>query len=494
MNIRIAFVTVAMALLVPGTSRAANLQSQDILFFSTHKYPTQIVGDSKNAFILTEGGVLMYDYRRQAWVDNLVAGSPIQTIRFSQSRSRLYVLLQGGRTLEYNTAFRRFTDASLEDFQAAGESGSGADLTGLTLEGENFFLGDALRDKYMRRAPIVQGRVFDYDNLWILTAGLGPFHGSVRRKNASSLWFGLDYPATSVIYSESNSLWFGSCRSDYPGSVLASGIASQSNGSLVKAKSDLTGWKAYPAQLEYGFGEGCIRDVKAWRDYIWLATDKGLVRHDPRSGAFRTYRHMMGSTDVRVNTLHVHEGMLYLGTERGVSFLEDINKDDLRTLGELPIPGGVQVFEMASKDKDLWAATRYGLHLFQGGVWKSLNQVSNKDVPEASNVLNHSIAYHDTSMYWTYENKVMVKPRKKEQKVLLERDRPFKLRFEGDILYIAFSSGVTAYDTRKRLWADFRLTDGIPGTKVTSMAVASGLLWIGTDAGVERIKLRPYLP
>jgi ligand-binding sensor domain-containing protein len=218
------------------------------------------------------------------------------------------------------------------------------------------------------------------------------------------------------------------------------------------------------------------------------------VRHDPASGAFKNYRHMMGSTDVRVNALHVHENLLYLGTERGVCYLEDVNKDDLRTLGELPIPGGVQVFELASKDKDLWAATRYGLHLFQAGAWKSLNQVSSKDVPEASNVLNHSIAYHDTSMYWTYENKVMVKPRKKEQRVLLERDRPFKLRFDGDVLYVAFSTGVTAYDTRKGLWADFRLADGIPGSKVTSLAISSGLLWIGTDAGVERIKLRPYLP
>ncbi len=491
MNIRTLCASIALA---SGISAAANLQTQDLLFISTHKYPTQVVGDSKNAFLLTEGGILMYDYRRGGWQENLVPGGPISGIRYSQTRSKLYVLLAGGRTLEYNVAFRRFTDASLEDYQGANDVGTQPDLNGLVLDGDNLFMGDALRDKYMRRAPIASSRVFDYDNLWVLTAGLGPFYGSARRKSAASFWFGLDYPATSVIYPEGDNLWFGSCRSDYPGASTNIGIASQSNGALVKAKSDLNGWKAYPAQLEYGFGDGCVRDVIAWRDFIWLATDKGLVRHDPRTGLFKTIRHMMGSTDVRVNTLHVHESLLYLGTERGVCFIDDVSKDDLPTLGELPVPGGVQVFELATKDKDLWAATRYGLHVFQNGAWKTLNAVSAKDVPEATNVMNPSVAHHDTSMYWIYENRVMVKPRKREQKVLLERDRPIKLRFDGDMLYVAFQSGVTAYDTKKGLWTDFRLEDGIPGLQVISMAVSGGKLWIGTDAGVERITVRPYLP
>jgi hypothetical protein len=491
MNIRTICAATALAW---GISAAANLQTQDLLFISTHKFPVQVVGDSKNAFLLTEGGILMYDYRRGGWADNLVPGGAVSGIRYSQKRSKLYVLMAGGRTLEYNPAFRRFTDASLEDYQNADDAGSQPDLTGLTLQGDDLFLGDALRDKYMRRAPLAGARIFDYDNLWVLTAGLGPFYGSARRKQAASMWFGLDYPASTVIYPEGNNLWFGSCRSDYPGANVNTGIAAQSNGALVKAKTDLTGWKAYPAQLEYGFGDGCVRDIISWKDFIWLATDKGLVRHDPRTGLFRTIRHMMGSTDVRVNCLLVHDNKLIVGTERGVSYLDEVSKENLPTLGELPIPGGVQVFELASKDKDLWAATRYGLHVFQNGAWKSLNQVSSKDVPEAASVLNPSVAYHDTSMYWIYGNRVMVKPRKHEQRVLLERDRPIKLRFEGDMLFVAFQTGVTAYDIRKGLWTDFRLEDGIPGLRVITMAISAGKLWIGTDAGVERINLRPYLP
>src|SRR5690606_4694111 len=213
MNIRTACVS---ALLAIGISPAANLQTRDLLFFSTHKRPHQVVGDSKNAFLLTEGGVLMYDYRKQAWIDNLVvAGQGIASIAYSSARSKLYVLLQGGTTLEYNPVFRRFTSAPLSDFQEAGGAGGAVDLNGLTLDGDNFFLGDSIRDKYIRRAPIVQALVFDYDNLWVLTDGLGPFFGSTRRKQAEAFWFGLDFPAAEVIYPEGGNLWFGSCRSDY---------------------------------------------------------------------------------------------------------------------------------------------------------------------------------------------------------------------------------------------------------------------------------------
>jgi hypothetical protein len=492
MNIRKTCATLALAW---GASRAANLQPQDILFVSTHKNPTEVVGDSKNAFLLTEGGILMYDYRRSAWVDNLLTGSSPQTIRYSTSKGRLYVVLQGGRILEYNPVFRRFTDASLEDFQNANDVGSPVDLNGLTHDGNDFFMGDAIRDKYMRKAPINQAKVFEYDNLWVLTAGLGPYYGSSRRKHASSFWFGLDYPATTVIQPEGNDIWFGSCRSDYP-VAYASGIAAQSNGALVKAKSDLNSWKAYPAQLEYGFDDGCVRDVQAWKDYIWLATNKGVVRHDPRTGLFRTYKRMLGSTDVRVNALHVHGNQLYIGTERGVGFMDSPDKEDIQTAGgELPVQGGVDVYELASKDNDLWAATRFGLIVLQKGEWKTLNQVSGgKDVPEATQVPVPSMAYHDTSMYWVYGNRIMVKPRKQEQRVLFERDAPFRLRFDGDMLYVGYATGVTAWNLRKGLWTDFQLVDGIPGTRVLAFNVFGGKLWMATDLGVERINTRPYLP
>jgi hypothetical protein len=489
MNIRTACVLAASVLAQTGLSRATNLQPQDLFFFSTHKHPTQVVGDSKNAFLLTEGGVLMYDYRRQAWADNLAPGTAVTAIRYSSSRSKVYLQLSGGRLLEYNSAFRRLSDANGQDFADAGDGGAIADLTGLTLDGNNFFLGDALRDKYMRRAPITTAKVFDYDNLWVLTDGLGPFFGSLRRKNAASFWFGLDDPAAQVIYHDGGNVWFGSCRTDLS---AASGLAGSSNGSLVKAKSDLSAWKVYPAQLEYGFGDGCIHDIKVWKNYVWIATERGVVRQDPVTGQFRAYSRMQGGSDIRVNFLHEHEGVLYAASSQGVSFITNTT-EEFQSL-ETPIQGGVEVNELFSKDKDLWAATKYGLYVHQPSGWKSLKEVSGKDVPEAFGINVPSVAYHDTTLYWISGNKIMIKAKKQLPKVLFERDQPIRMRFDGDFLFVAYYSGVTAWDLRRSLWTDFRLEDGIPGSRVLSISLDAGKLWIGTDAGVERINIKPYLP
>ncbi len=489
MNIRIACTTVVLALALSLPLHSANLQTQDLFFFSTHKKPTQIVGDSKNAYMLTESGVLMYDYRRSTWVDNLAPGLPISSIRYSQNRSKVYLQIEGGRVLEYNSTFRRLTDASHEDFIAADGSGTVPDLNGLTMDGNNFFLGDAIRDKYMRRAPVSKAAVFDYDNLWVLTSGLGPFYGSIRRKSVSSFWFGLEDPAAQVVYQQGGNVWFGACRTDLS---AASGLGGSSNGSLVTAKSDLTGWKVFPAQMETGFGDGCIHDIKEWKGFIWLATEKGVVRHDPVTGQFRMLQNFMGGTNVRVNSLHVHDGSLYAASETGVAYLTD-PQGDFQAMESLN-QGGLPVYDLVSKDRDLWAATRLGLFVHQASGWKDLKSVSGKDVPEATLVTVPSVAYHDTSLYWINGNRIMVKAKKQPVKVLLERDQAFRIRFEGDLLFVAFYTGVTVYDLQKKLWTDFRLQDGIPGSKVLNFSVAAGKLWIGTDAGVERINYNSYLP
>jgi hypothetical protein len=136
--------------------------------------------------------------------------------------------------------------------------------------------------------------------------------------------------------------------------------------------------------------------------------------------------------------------------------------------------------------------------VYQGGKgergWRTLKEITGKDVPESYGQLIPSVRHRDTVLYWLSGSKIMFKPRGKDAKVLFDRDRPFRLRMDGNILYVAFHGGVTAYDLDRGLWTDFRLEDGVPGTRVLSMAVAQGHLWMGTDLGVARIRVRPYLP
>jgi len=446
-----------------------------LFFVGSHRFPVEVVGDDRNAFLRTEGGVLVYDYRRRAFTDNLMPGQPLQGITYSTGKSRLYMKTQAGDAFEYNPVFRRATSVREQDVQGGGE-GASVNLTGLSLGSDYFFLGDAVRDKWNRRADLVGARQFEYDNLWVLTRGFGAFLGSARRKEAQPLWFGLYDAAAQSLFTDGKNIWFGGLRAD---------------GGLTSSRTDLTDWKVYPAQQEYDFPNGSIRAILPWKGFLWMATGLGVVRLEPEHKQFRHFR-KLGTNDLTVFSLLVHEDKLFAGTEQGVARLDNPDGQFV----DLGNPGGiaVPVFDLSEKGKDLWAATKYGLFVHYKGEWKTLNDVSGEDVPEALGQEIKSVAYHDSSLYWVSDNRIMTKSRKALPRVLLERDRPFRIRFDGQYLLVGWYGGFTAWNMERGLWTDFTLADGIPGTQVLSFAKAGDFLWVGTDQGVMRIALRGYLP
>jgi hypothetical protein len=456
-------------------SQAANLQTQDLFFIGSHLFPTDVVGDDRNAYVRTESGILVFDYRKRIFVDNLLPGVPVQSLRFSKAKSRLYVQTAEGAGYEYNPVFRRMMPYREQDAGGGGE-GVGADLTGLGMGSGYLFMGDGVRDKWNRRVPLSQAKVFDYDNLWVLTQGFGSFIGSSRRKEVEPLWFGLYDKAAQSMVVDKGRIWFG-------GASAAGGLAS--------ARTDLSDWKAYPAQQEYDFPNGAIQSMVTWKGFIWLATGLGVVRLTPEKNQFKFFR-KLGSTDLGVLSLLVHEDHLYAGTEQGVAMLEFPDGQ----FHELPTPGGitVPVYDLASKNQDLWAGTRFGLFVTRKGEWKTLKEVSGTDVPEAMGQEVRSVGYHDSTLYWLSGNRVMVKPRKQQPRVLLERDRPFRIRFTEKYLFVGWYGGLTVWNLERGLWTDFNLSDGIPGNQVLSFANSEDALWIGTDLGALRITLRGYLP
>ncbi len=460
----------------------ANLQPKDYLFISTHRNPTQIVSDDKVAYVLTEGGVLLYDYRRQQWADNIAPGLGVNNIAYNPDKNQLLMSAAGGSLLEYNPSFRRVSNSSATMQANSATTGTTpADLNGLILEGDFAFISDAsgsvVRDSYNRRAAITTARSFNYDDLWLLTAGQGIFHGSSRRKSAASAWFGLYDPSVTSVFSDGKSIWFGS---------------SNSAGALVKTKQDLSGWRFYAAQQDYDFPNGAINDMLQWRDYLWLATGQGIVRQDMTTGKFRLYRKMQGSTDIAAYRLFVHEGRLYAGTANGVAVI-DAPESDFRA-SELPIGIVPKGNDFCSADKDLWTATSLGLFVLTKLGWKSINDMTKQAAPEAYGSNVSTVGFHDSTLYWASPDRVYEKPRKQPGKTLLDVAGVFRMVFEGDVLYAGSPIGVRAYNLKNRLWTDFLLSDGIPGTKVQCFFVKDGVLWMGTDQGVMRINAQGYLP
>jgi ligand-binding sensor domain-containing protein len=317
----------------------------------------------------------------------------------------------------------------------------------------------------------------------VLTAGHGPFLGSQRRKELASVWFGLYDSAVTAIHSDGKMVWFGSRPAE---------------GAVVGANVDLTGWRVLPAQQEYSFPTGAVNDILTWKGFVWFATDQGVVRYDPVAATrkFQHYRRMLGSTDMRVIRLFVHGDKLYAGSERGIASLDD---PALQFKGNpLPISATPAINDFCEnggdKGGDLWAATDLGLLVLRPSGWRTFGDVTLDDVPEGTGVRVTTVAFHDSSLYWAGGDRVYVKPRRREARTLFTQDGVIRLALDGDVLYAAHGTGVRAYNLKSRQWTDFKLEDGIPGTKVQSVMVRDGFLWVGTDYGVTRIRVRPYLP
>jgi len=465
-------------------SAAANLQPQDLFFISTHRYPTQIVSDDKVAYVLTENGVLYYDYNRDQWMDDIGAGLGVSNIAYLPDKNLLLLATPNG-TLEYNPVFRQVTPSSVPFQGTSAAGGNPGDLNGLQLGNDYTYLTQSgvgiVRDRYNRRDSVSLATVFNYDHLWVLTSGGGAFLGSARRKEADSKWFGLYDSSVTSVFSDGKQIWFGS-----PNPA----------GALVQASIDLSTWKTYASQQDYDFINGSISDIAEWRGYLWLATGEGVVRQDLQSGQFHLYQRMQGSTGVVVTRLFVHQDQLYAGTANGIAVMDD--PDGQFHNSDLPLNVTFVGNDFCSKDSDLWAATSLGLFVLQKNGWKSIKDVTKQDVPDAVGEDVPSVAFHDSSLYWASAARVYEKPRRQETAPLFDVPSPgtavFRISFDGDNLFAGFDAGVRVFNVKTRLYADFLLSDGIPGTKVQSYCVNNGFLWIGTDFGVMRIALKSYLP
>ena len=472
--------TILFSLAVLSFCMGANLQPQDYLFIATHRNPTQVVSDDKVAYVLTEGGVLLYDYRRQQWFDNIAPGLGVSNIAYNPDRNQLLMAARGGAILEYNPVFRRVS-ASSATFAGVPSGTPPADLVGLQLGNDYTFQtdtrGNTVRDRYNRRVGVNTATIFEYDHLWILTAGHGSFLGSMRRREAAPAWFGLYDSSVSAIYTNGKNVWFG---------------APNPAGALVRAKTDLTDWRMYAAQQGYDFIDGTIYDMLQWRDYLWIATAKGVVRQDMNSGEFRLFRRMQGSTDIAVYRLYVHQDQLYVATANGVAVI-DAPESRFHN-SELPINISPVGRDLCSSGQDLWAATSLGLFVLRKDGWKSIKDVTKQDVPEAWAGNVPTVGFKDSVLYWASASRVYQKARGHQAQTMIEVANVFRILFEGDVMYVGFDTGVRAFNLKSHLWADFRLEDGIPGRAVQTFFVKDGLLWIGTDLGVMRIKVGPYLP
>ncbi len=271
---------------------------------------------------------------------------------------------------------------------------------------------------------------------------------------------------------------------------------------------------------------------------VWLGTNGGVTRFDPRSARSRTYTQKDGLADDHVSAIAVEkEGTLWFGSpEKGVSRF-DTKSDTWKVYTEKDGLAGDNVAGIATDDEHaLWFATDKGVSRFDPGSrsWKTYTKKSGLvDDPVTA------VAVDSEGALWfgTGRGASRFDPRSDSWRTYTKRDglagdsiatiateRGGALWFgtergasrfdpgthawksyvardglgEGAVVAVAeepdgalwfgTERGASRFDPRNKSWKTYTAKDGLPGTSVSRLAVdGRGALWLGTsDAGVGR--------
>jgi ligand-binding sensor domain-containing protein len=270
-------------------------------------------------------------------------------------------------------------------------------------------------------------RAPDDNDLFLGTNGLGVVRLDVMTGQWDSLRFGL--AATAV-----RALALGS------GGVWAAGPAIQRNArqGLTWVDDELAATTPIEAAPGSGFGTADVRRLTASGDVLWLATDAGLFRIDPRSGDERRFDLGAGLPSEDVRCVAPAPDGVWAGTALGLAV---IAAGRVQHIGTTPLP----ILSLLETRDTLWVGTSAGLGAVAAGA-------SDIAVPPA----------------------VAAEPALREPVVALAR--------VGDTLVAAGADQVAWRDPGSGRWTALRprVTLG----RITSMAADAGGVWLGGVVGL----------
>ncbi len=199
----------------------------------------------------------------------------------------------------------------------------------------------------------------DRENLWV---GLGRFEaGGVARHNfAAKQWRAYhpsDYPAAapppinriSCVKSVDGALWCGLSADHIPGGMTDF---------IYRYDIPSNTWRHFPSRA-------LITSVAACAGRVWFGAnrfdipelERGLIHCDPSGGDWQTIRIKDGFPDIRVDALGERNGVLAIGGEKALLFLDPVKKDFV--VHEWPKDAS-WVTSMVVLDGTMWMSTMYG--------------------------------------------------------------------------------------------------------------------------------------
>jgi len=189
-----------------------------------------------------------------------------------------------------------------------------------------------------------------------------------------------------------------------------------------------------------------IKEIRDGGGYLWIATARGLIRHDKKSGKGLLYNKSKGLPDDFITSVTLDpEGFgVWVGTPSGLGFI------DLKT-------DKVTVF--TKKNSRLSDNKVNTVLLFRGVVF----------VGTAYGIDTYTIATNQWKSFTAIEG--------------LAGGNIQSLDSDGRKVWAGGSDGISSYDFTEDLWESFGVENGLNSNLVSSVLVNHDVVWVGTMGG-----------
>ncbi len=147
---------------------------------------------------------------------------------------------------------------------------------------------------------------------------------------------------------DGDDIWFG-----------GTGHVSPSSG-ITRYNRKRETWEYFSAEYVPFLSSHQVNVMEADDHYVWLGTQKGLVRMRKKDSTWRSYTSFKGLPDNEVTALESDGGYLWIGTERGLAFY-DLKHDSLKAIKD-PLLKDLYIFSILSDSFYVWVGTERGVY------------------------------------------------------------------------------------------------------------------------------------
>ncbi len=321
-------------------------------------------------------------------------------------------------------------------------------------------------------------RSFDNRGWYLGTSGIGALYADDGSALPERLTFGLPSEQVGAVFSWPGGVWAGTTRTPLV------------DAALTFVGSDLSEFRSFPGPSAMGAPFDHVQDLAGQGKSIWAATNQGVARVNPAEGRVQLVDEGRGLPDRRTYSIVSRGGRITVGTGRGIARISD-SLEVARIAPAYNDPA----FAVFPSGDSTWVGTPSGVRLALPGL-ADLVRPEGLTSPSLQAPVIGLTMVGDTLVALTHDSFLWRDPRTRRWSLgpnlsaLLGRLRRFTA--DGPGFWLAGDRGL-GY-ARLNAPPLRILRDGdLPGL-INDLVVDSDHLWVATDRGLVRFRLRDIRP